>query len=157
MRHDIVAALLIAAVSVYPATTRAADWNATDKTFVMKAATSGAEEVSEGKAYSTASNTDARVFAARMVQDHTKANAQLAQIANSVGLSSALQQGLQEAKAPSAASPSVYLKKEVTDHQEAIALFEDEAKNGANPSLRQFAQQSLPTLREHLAMAEKYS
>ena len=157
MRYQIFATMFIAFAFAYPGSTQAADWSATDKTFVMKAAMSGTEEVNEGKAQSNSSNADARAFAERMVQDHTKANDELAQIAKTVGLSTALQQGVTDAKTPTPTSPTNYLKTEVTDHQEAIALFENEAKNGTNPSLRQFAQSTLPTLREHLAMAEKYS
>jgi sporulation protein YlmC with PRC-barrel domain len=35
-------------------------------------------------------------------------------------------------------------------HQKAVALFEGYAQNGDNPQLKQFAQQTVPTLREHL-------
>jgi putative membrane protein len=48
-----------------------------------------------------------------------------------------------------------FMKHMVSDHQEAIALFEREAKDGKDPELKDFASKTLPTLREHLKMARK--
>lgn len=48
-----------------------------------------------------------------------------------------------------------YSKMMVDDHQEDIAEFENEARNGRNPRLKAFAAKTLPTLRRHLAMARQ--
>jgi len=42
----------------------------------------------------------------------------------------------------------------VKDHQEAVDLFDEEAKSGQDPALKAFAAQTLPTLEHHLAMAK---
>jgi len=42
----------------------------------------------------------------------------------------------------------------VSDHEEAVALFQKEASSGTDPDLKAFAQKTLPTLQEHLKMAQ---
>jgi hypothetical protein len=53
-------------------------------------------------------------------------------------------QELQEEK------PEDYLKARSTAHQEAIKLFEKEAKDDSNPQLVSLAKQQLSNLREHM-------
>jgi len=48
-----------------------------------------------------------------------------------------------------------YLDAQVADHQAALALFDSEARNGADPDIKAFAAQSLPMMRQHLAMAQR--
>jgi putative membrane protein len=47
-----------------------------------------------------------------------------------------------------------YIKDMVKDHREDVSDFQAEAQNGTNPNIRQFAASTLPTLKEHLNMAE---
>jgi putative membrane protein len=42
----------------------------------------------------------------------------------------------------------------VKDHEDAVALFKNEASAGSDAGLKTFAQQTLPTLEEHLRMAK---
>lgn len=48
-----------------------------------------------------------------------------------------------------------YLEIQRTAHKETVALFADYAANGDNAQIQQFAKDTLPTLRQHLAHAEK--
>ncbi|HVT24465.1 MAG TPA: DUF4142 domain-containing protein, partial [Rhizomicrobium sp.] len=48
-----------------------------------------------------------------------------------------------------------YMDDQVQGHKDAVALMEDYAKNGDNAKLKAFAAQVLPTIKEHLAMAQK--
>ncbi|MBD0255908.1 MAG: DUF4142 domain-containing protein [Cytophagales bacterium] len=48
-----------------------------------------------------------------------------------------------------------YMSAQVKHHQEAIQLFEREAGNGDNTRLRQYAQQHLSVLRQHLSAANR--
>jgi predicted outer membrane protein len=49
----------------------------------------------------------------------------------------------------------VYLQKlGVEGHQKAVAAFQKEADGGQNPDLKKAAQKALPTIQEHLKMAE---
>jgi putative membrane protein len=43
----------------------------------------------------------------------------------------------------------------VKDHQKDVADFENASKTSADPQVRQFAAETLPTLQEHLQQAEK--
>jgi putative membrane protein len=43
----------------------------------------------------------------------------------------------------------------VKDHEKDIAAFQKEAESGADPQIRQFAAQTLPTLQSHLQEAKQ--
>lgn len=128
-----------------------------DRNFVMMAAKANASEVAEGKVQRSSTEQNAATFARRMVTDHTKANDQLKTIATNLGLSSQFQQGVANAKPAKSLPGPQYLKMEIPDHQQAIALFRKEAANGTNPQLKAYAQKSLPVLEMHLDLAQKYA
>jgi len=46
---------------------------------------------------------------------------------------------------------------QVDGHEEAVALFEKYAKKGDKANLKQFAEKTLPTIKEHLEAAKKLS
>jgi putative membrane protein len=48
-----------------------------------------------------------------------------------------------------------YMDQMVVDHKKTIARFEGEAKSGKDPELKAFAAKTLPTLTDHLKMAEQ--
>jgi predicted outer membrane protein len=50
---------------------------------------------------------------------------------------------------------ATYGAMQVQAHQEAVAMFAAYAQGGANPAMRSFAQQALPALQHHLAMASR--
>ncbi|HEV3154477.1 MAG TPA: DUF4142 domain-containing protein [Candidatus Baltobacteraceae bacterium] len=153
-------AIIAAALCLGAGAAGAQDMNAhtsQDANFVRQAAKSGTEEVADGKTQRTSSNAGARTFASRMVRDHTKANTQLQAIAQRIGMSAQLQAGIQAAKAPEQMPGAEYLRKEIGDHRQAIALFKTEAANGNDGNLRQYARATLPALMAHLLMAERYS
>lgn len=47
-----------------------------------------------------------------------------------------------------------FLHMQVKDHRKDIRQFREEAKSAQNPNIKQYAQQTLPTLEEHLQMSE---
>ncbi len=155
--HLLVAGALCAAASFVTAAPAASAMAASDSAFVTKAAMSGTEEVREGKAEQHSSDANAGQFAVRMIGDHSKNNTQLAALAQKLGMTAQVNQGIAQAPQPSEQPGPAYLTKEVADHKKTIALFEQEANNGRNPSLRMFARESLPVLRSHLQMAERLS
>jgi putative membrane protein len=131
-------------------------------TFVEKAALDGMTEVELGKiAQQNAESKDVKAFGARMVKDHSKANAELKSIAQSRGLQVPAkldeehQAMVDKFSAMSGAQfDAAYAKNMSEDHAKAIALFK-EASEGSDPQLAGFAQKTLPTLKEHKAMADK--
>ena len=48
-----------------------------------------------------------------------------------------------------------YMKDMVRDHKEAVKLFQKEAESGEDNDLKTFASKTLPTLQDHLTMAQQ--
>jgi putative membrane protein len=96
-----------------------------------------------------------------MVEDHGKANDELKSIATSkkMGMPAAPDASQQKAAAALEAKSGAdfdraFKQQMIADHKSAIALFQKEAKSGSDPDLKSFAGKTLPTLQEHLKMAE---
>lgn len=129
-----------------------------DQKFAMDAAAGGMMEVEAGQLATTkATNQAVKDHGKMMVTDHTKANEQLMQIATQKGISlpKALpaehkQNKDKLTKSAGAEFDKMYVSQMVKDHEKTIALFEKEAKSGTDAALRTFAEQTLPTLRQHL-------
>jgi len=127
-----------------------------DRDFVTKAASAGKFEVRAAQLVKdrTASDDD-KQFAQMMIDDHTKANDELKQIAQRKGLT--LPQDLVPAhqqlysQLSSAGDPvSVYRQQQVQAHEQVVQLFQDEASNGQDADLKAYAQKYLPVLQQHL-------
>jgi len=133
----------------------------TDQHFAKKAAAGGLAEVNMGNlAVKQASDPAVRKFAAQMVKDHTRANKELIALANRRKLSVATTMDAEHrtmltklGKLSGAEFDRVYMAGQVKDHEETVALFEKEAKNGTDEALRSWAKKTLPDLRMHLKMA----
>ncbi len=130
--------------------------------FVEKAAQGGMTEVALGKlALAKSQNAEIKMFAQRMVTDHGKANTELATIAQSKGLEAPKKLDAQhaamveelEAK-DGAGFDEAYSQHMNMDHAKAISLFES-AASSEDADIAGFARKTLPTLKEHKAMAEK--
>lgn len=149
-----------------PATTtekQSAGAGDTDSTFVKKAARGDLAEVELGQlAAQKASSEKVKKFGQRMVDDHTKANDELKQVAaeKHIDLPQQLDAKDKATKArleklSGVQFDRVYMRDMVRDHQKDIAEFERESQMAKDPAIKSFAQQTLPTLREHLKEAEK--
>jgi len=136
--------------------------SAADKTFVDKAAQGGQAEVELGQlAADKGQSQQVKEFGQKMVQDHTKANDQLKQVASQEGITlptsldakdKALKDRLE--KLSGAQFDKVYMQHMVQDHKKDIADFQKEAQSGKDPAVKNFAQQTLPVLQQHLQMAQ---
>lgn len=132
--------------------------------FFSKAGNDGAAEVALGKlAQGKAQNPDVKAFATMMVDDHRKANTQLADLGKSLGVEvpstpdAAKQDESKQLAAHAGASfDRAYMTKMVAAHHDAIKLFEAAASSG-DPRTREFAKATLPTLRTHAQHAETLS
>src|SRR5215831_431044 len=135
----------------------------TDSTFVKKAAQGGLAEVELGQlAAQKASSEDVKKFGQRMVDDHTKANEQLKQVAAEKNIDVPQQLDAKDKatkahleKLSGQQFDRLYMKDMVRDHQKDVAGFERESKIAKDPAIKNFAQQTLPTLKDHLKEAEK--
>jgi len=134
-----------------------------DAEFVKKAASGGMLEVELGKvAKEKAISGDVRKFAERMIEDHTKANKELATVAKSAGytvpekLMPKHQEHLDMFKKDRSKSfDAEYVKHMLKDHEEDVEEFGRASREAKNPELKAFAGKTLPTLKEHLAMVKK--
>jgi len=151
-----------AAGSTKSSTTTAAKKNP-DHSFVEKAAMGGMAEVELGNvAQQKAASDEVKQFGSRMVTDHTKANDELKQIASSknIELPTALDKKHRGdvdkfSKMSGAQFDKAYMSHMVDDHKKDVADFKKEASSGKDADLKGFAAKTLPTLEEHLQMAQK--
>ena len=132
-----------------------------DRKFVTGATWSGTMEVEAGKiASEKAQNAEVKSFAQRMVTDHTKANQELASIAEKKKLvpppmGKKFKNEMDKLNKYSGADfDKQYMDRMIKDHKDTISLFEKEAKDGKDEDLKAFASKTLPVLREHHQMAQ---
>lgn len=129
--------------------------------FFKEAAQGGMAEVALGQmAAEKGQNEAVKSFGQRMVKDHGKANDELKTLAKKEGVTlptemnakdKALQQQLE--KLSGAEFDREYMKEMVKDHKKDIKAFEKQANQGKDPQVKAWASQTLPTLREHLELA----
>jgi putative membrane protein len=140
----------------------AADLSSYDKTFIMKAADSGATEISASKAVSGKTATPAvKSFADTMVTDHTKVADELKQLASTKGVtvsdapSSAHQAEIGKMNGLNGKDLDKSYAKNigVSAHKDAVKLFADASKKANDPDIKAFAAKTLPALQHHLEMA----
>jgi putative membrane protein len=133
-----------------------------DSDFIKDAAQGGMMEVELGKiAADKASNSQVKDFGKRMQQDHSKANDELKKLASNKGVE--LPSGLDKkhqgkvdklAKLSGADFDRKYMADMVSDHKDDVKKFQKEADKGKDADVQKWASQTLPTLKEHLQLAE---
>ena len=134
-----------------------------DKQFITKAAEGGKSEVELGQmAAQKAQSQEVKDFGQRMVNDHTKANDHLKQVAEKEGVtlpdrmdseSQALKKKLDRLSGTE--FDKTYMDAMVKDHIKDVAEFKKEASMAQDPAVKSFAEQTLPTLEEHLKLAKQ--
>jgi len=133
-----------------------------DRDFLMDAAMGGMMEVELGRiAAQNGASAEVKQFGQRMVDDHSKANEELMTLATSKGitlpttLDDKHKEHLTKFSSMSGADfDRAYGKEMLSDHRKDVSEFEKESTKGTDPDLKAFATKTLPTLREHLQMAE---
>lgn len=133
-----------------------------DHSFMAQASYSNMAEVDAGQLASTQGN-DAMVrsYGHTMVSDHTTAENDLQAVASQVtyNLPSGVDSMHMALKAQLAtmsgrAFDSMYMHMQVNDHNAAITLFQNEASNGYNQNVKNYANKYLPKLQMHKQMAD---
>jgi putative membrane protein len=134
-----------------------------DAKFANAAAVGGMEEVQLGQiAAQKGASDEVRQFGQRMVDDHTKANQDLMQVASGKGwaLPTALDAKAQgDVSKLSALSgdkfDKEYVKMMLDDHKKDVGEFQKESTGGADADIKSFATRTLPTLQDHLQMIQR--
>jgi putative membrane protein len=137
---------------------------AEDQEFLTKAIQAGMAEVRLSQlAQEKAQDEQVRSFAERMVEDHTAANEQLMSLAESAGMTPPTEMDQQHQTMHEQLSQlsgeefdRQYMQGQVQDHETAVELYSTEASQPSGP-VDQLAEQLLPTLQEHLEMAQQIS
>jgi putative membrane protein len=135
---------------------------ASERMFIRKAAEGGKAEVELGKlAQEKAASPEVKQFGERMVNDHSKANDQLKEVAQKEGVTLPTKLDAKDAatkarleKLSGEAFDRAYMKDMVADHAKDVREFKNEAKNGKDPDVKNFAAQTAPTLEDHLKEAK---
>lgn len=129
--------------------TQSATPSSADAAFIAKALPAGHDEIRAAHA-AIKGSTDAGVTkAAKMIiRDHRMANKKLVALSRQKGW--ALPPHGPSAPAAGGYSDQQYIAGQIQAHQDAIALFQNEAAQGSDSDLRAFAQQTLPKLQHHL-------
>jgi putative membrane protein len=129
--------------------------------FVETASAKGIAEIETARMALDEGTEQVHEFANRMIEDHTKANNELKDIARQQNLEVADDPTLMDqAKAmilsirDNESFDEAYIENQINAHEETIELFE-RASHSDNDAIRAFAREKLPTLREHLQMANE--
>ena len=133
--------------------------------FVNKVAISDMFEIQSSRlALTKQPDKDTKPFAEKMVRDHQKTSNELKSLVDSgkvkaklpTTLDSEHQQMLDGLKAKGGKDfDSSYDEIQVKAHEDAVALFDANAKGGDDAELKKWAGKTLPHLKEHLSMAQK--
>src|ERR1041385_5450327 len=119
-------------------------------------------EVELGRVAASQGTSDAvKQFGQRMVDDHSKANQELMNLAQGKGITlpTTLDEKHQKeltkfSSMTGAEFDREYTKMMVSDHRKDVSEFEKESSRGMDADLKEFATKTLPTLQEHLKLAE---
>lgn len=161
MRKTLLSASMLVAFAGFTAQAGAADRASVN--FMLKAARAGMAEVDLGRlALDRSNDQDVRRFAQRMVDDHSRANSELASLASREGVRlptatdrahRATMNRLRRLRGN--AFDRAYMNQMTVDHDQAVALFRLEARNGRDRDVREWADRTLPALQDHRQMARQ--
>jgi putative membrane protein len=130
----------------------------TARYFIIQVSIGNLQEIAAGRlAAQQAVNPEVKAFAQRMIDDHTKAEAQLMQLIKSRGFQIPMEatdppvEDLMLKNTPAKDFDRMYVHMMAPDHRETVQLFEKYVLTGQDPGVIAFAKQTLPVLKQHLA------
>lgn len=131
-----------------------------DEKFMIEAAQGGMMEVKLGELASTkAQNAEVKSFGKKMVEDHTKANNDLKELAKKKNIQlpndmSSDQKEMYEklTKLSGAEFDKEYVSAMVDDHDEDLEAFQDQADDTEDAALKAFAAKYAPIIKSHYEM-----
>lgn len=133
-----------------------------DQKFIKNAADGGMAEVELGQlAVEKGSSDKVKKFGQRMVDDHSKANDRLKEIAVQKGIDLPTTPGAKQRATKDRLSKlsgdqfdKAYMTDMLADHKKDVAEFRRESKAAKDTDIKSFASETLPTLEEHLKQAQ---
>lgn len=135
----------------------------TDEKFVKEAGAAGMGEVKIATlGTQKASSADVKAFAQMLVDDHTKANEELQNLAKGKGvelsqvIESTYADKFQKLEKYSGADfDKEFISGMVSDHKKDVSKFESEQKSATDNEVKAFVDKTLPTLKAHLDKANE--
>ena len=136
-----------------------------DQKFLMMAAQGNLAEIQMAQmAKQKSQSNEIQNYAQRLIEDHTKANEQVMQIATKKGLTlpktppaNAMAMMTKMKKMSGAKFEKMYMQDMVKDHTKDVADYTNEAKHGYDDDIKAYAVSTLPTLKSHLDAAQTLS
>jgi putative membrane protein len=133
-----------------------------DQAFVMKAAKGGLAEVELGQlAAEKGTSDEVKKFGQRMVSDHGKANDELKSLAQQKNITVPTEVDAKDKathdrlmKMSGAEFDRAYMQYMLNDHRTDVNEFKKESAAGKDPDVKAWAAKTLPTLEEHLKLAQ---
>nr|WP_294554954.1 DUF4142 domain-containing protein [uncultured Rhodopila sp.] len=131
--------------------------------FVTEAAQSDMFEIKSSEAALHSGNARIKAFAAKMIADHNKTTGELKAILTGGGVDAKLPTEVSSSQQSMLGKlnglhgndfDSQYESDQVSGHKDAVSLFQRYGKAGENAKLKAWAESTLPTLQEHLQMAQ---
>jgi len=145
------------------ASTRRSHEAGAKETFIRNAAEGNMAEVKLGQlAEQKGQNPEVKKFGERMVQDHSKANEELKKVAdqehinlptNTSAKSAATYRSLEKLSGPE--FDKAYARTMLQDHQKDVTEYKQEASKAPDGPVKQYVQETLPTLESHLQEAKQ--
>ena len=134
-----------------------------DRTFVMQAGQLSMMEVELGRlAVQRGSSPAVKQYGQEMVEDHTRANQELMQLAMQKQVELPTEMSTQNTAMIDRLSglsgtsfDTAYKQAMIDSHNQAIALFQAQSQQGQDPQLKAWATQKLPNLQAHLKMVNQ--
>ena len=159
--------LLTTVMAVHLAHAQAPDPDTTARHFIIMASIGNLQEINSGKlAAQKATRPEVKSFGQMMVTDHSGAEQKLIQLAKTHGYqipaaaTMTPPPDLNLSKASGDDFDRMYIHAMVSGHRNTVMMFQNYAIAGKDPKVKAFAQQMLPTLKQHLeavkALDEKY-
>lgn len=109
------------------------------------------------------SDPSLKVFASRMIADHQKTSAELKQLVSANNMATTPPASVDDTHKRKLDTlhglhgddfVRQYRKDQISAHEDALSLFRRYAKSGENEALKKWVGDTIPTLEEHLKMAE---
>lgn len=134
-----------------------------DNNFINAVAMDGMAEVELAHlAMQKTKNAEVKQFAERMVADHSKANAELKQLASNKNVTLPAAPNAEQkadknrlSQLSGAEFDREYMSLMASAHDKAVAAFETESREGSETDVRSWATKILPTLRQHQTIAKQ--
>lgn len=100
-------------------------------------------------------------FASRMVTDHTQASQELSTLAKNVDITLPTEpspkERTEQSKLENLSGSKLdltYVRDELDGHKDVISSFQNEIEHGRDEAVKAYAEETLPTLEDHIRIAE---